>query len=383
MVTSIDPSITGREAHARARIAQLGTLAAGVAHEINNPLTYVMAGLDQAIADVDALLGAVPALGVTRATLREVRDGAERAWLIARDVRMFSRREADGVGPVDLGQVLDATVRVAGHDVRARATLVQEFAGMPPVMGSAVLLGQVFLNLLINAAQAVPAGDPEAHRICLRGSEDGDRVRVAVSDTGGGIPAELRGQIFDPFFTTKPAGEGTGLGLAITHEIVTSLGGTITVESEVGRGTTFTVSLWAQPREGPRASHPPARAGRVLVIDDDPLVAEAVRLALAPENDVVVATAGADALALLGEGEGFDTIFCDLMMPGMDGTQFYDEVARRAEAATEAIAFLSGGVDDAATEAFLARTGRPVMEKPFDPASLRKYVRGRVRLRAE
>jgi CheY-like chemotaxis protein len=373
-VNARDPTGADRE-----RIALLGTLAAGVAHEINNPLTYVMASLDQAIEEVAALVEAVPSLRPTLATMHEARDGAERAWLVARDVRMFSRREPGAVGPVDLKRVLDATVRLARHDVSARATLVQEYVGVPPVMGSEVGLGQVFLNLVMNAAQAIPAGDPKAHRICIRGREELGRVLVEVSDTGAGIAPEIMRRIFDPFFTTKPAGLGTGLGLSITHDIVGAHGGSIHVESEVGRGTTFTVSLAALPRESVRTSRPPGRMGRVLVVDDDPLVAEAVRQALAAENDVAVAATGTEALSIVSRHGPFDAIFCDLMMPEMDGMRFYNEVSHVAGKVTEVIAFLSGGVDDAATEVFLARTGRPVLEKPFDPEGLREYVRERVR----
>jgi len=370
---------TERAGQARERLALLGTLAAGVTHEINNPLTYVMASLDQALEEVRALSGVVPSLQGTLAIMQEARDGAERAWLVARDVRIFSRREPGAVGPVDLRRVLDATVRLARHDVSARATLVQDYAAVPPVMGSEVCLGQVFLNLVMNAAQAITPGDPKRNRICIRGREELGRVIVEVSDTGEGIAPDAMAHIFDPFFTTKPEGLGTGLGLSITHDIVTSLGGDIEVSSGPGRGTTFTVSLGALPRDSVRSSRPPSRMGRVLVVDDDPLVAEAVRQALSSENHVVVASTGTEALALVSRGGGFDAIFCDVMMPEMDGKRFYDEVAQVAGAVTGVIAFLSGGVDDEATEVFLARTGRPVLEKPFDPEGLREYVRVRVR----
>ncbi|MDO9020816.1 MAG: ATP-binding protein [Deltaproteobacteria bacterium] len=370
---------TKRAEQARERIALLGTLAAGVTHEINNPLTYVIASLDQALEEVRSLVDAVPSLHGTLAIMQEARDGAERAWLVARDVRTFSRREPGAVGPVDLRRVLDATVRIARHDVSARATLVQDYLGVPPVTGSEVALGQVFLNLVMNAAQAIPPGDPQRNRIRIHGREELGRVIVEVSDTGEGIAPDVIERIFDPFFTTKAEGLGTGLGLSITHEIVRSLGGVIEVTSEPGRGTTFTVSLGALPRESVRSSRPPSRMGRVLVVDDDPLVAEAVRQALSSENHVAVASTGSEALAMVSRGVGFDAIFCDLMMPEMDGMRFYDEVAQVAGSVTEVIAFLSGGVDDAATGVFLARTGRPVLEKPFDPEGLREYVRVRVR----
>jgi nitrogen-specific signal transduction histidine kinase len=375
-------SVTEKATHARNRIALLGTLAARLAHEINNPLTFIVPSIELAIEDLRALVDQVPSLRATLATLQEARAGAEQASLVARDVRMFSRREPGAVGAVDLRRVLDATLRLAHRDVEARATLVRDYDGVAPVLGSEVGLGQVFLNLLVNAVQAIPAGAPHAQRITVRGREEFGRVIVEVSDTGAGMSEDVQRRIFEPYFTTKPEGEGTGLGLSISRDLVTSFGGTIGVDSEVGRGTTFTVTLKAMPRDCVMSSLPPGRKGRVLVVDDDPLVAEAVRQALATESEVVVAPSGPEALALLAIGESFDAIFCDLMMPEMDGMRFYDEVSYVAGAVTEVIAFLSGGVDDAATEVFLARTGRPVLEKPFDPEGLREYVRERVRREA-
>lgn len=374
-----EPQVRDRAPHDRDRIELLGTLAAGVAHEINNPLTYTKEAVGEAIRELEELAGSMPALRPVVALLQGARDATEQAWMIARDVRMFSRRASGAVGAVDLQRVLDATVRMARHEISKHATLERDYDGISPVEGSEVGLGQVFLNLVVNALQAIPAGDPKAHRISIRGREEPGWVIVEVSDSGSGISEELLQHIFDPYFTTKPEGVGTGLGLSISRDIVSSFGGTILVHSELGRGTTFTVSLRAMPRESLLSSRPPSRMGRVLVVDDDPLVAEAVRLALAAENEVAVASSGVEALAMLAEGDGFDAIFCDLMMPEMDGMRFYDEVSRVAGAVTEVIAFLSGGVDDEATEIFLARTGRPVLEKPFDPEGLREYVRERVR----
>ena len=374
-----DASVTEKATHARNRIALLGTLAARLAHEINNPLTFIVPSIDQAMEDLGALVDQVPSLRATLATLREAREGAEHASLVAKDVRMFSRREPGAVGAVDLRRVLDATLRLAHRDVEARAKLVRDYDGVPPVLGSEVGLGQVFLNLVVNAVQAIPAGDPYGQRVTVRGREELGRVIVDVSDTGSGMTEAVRRRIFEPYFTTKSEGDGTGLGLSISRDLLTSYGGTIDVHSEVGRGTTFTVTLQAMPRDSVVSSRPPVRKGRVLVVDDDALVAEAVRQALATENEVVVAASGPEALALLAIGETFDAIFCDLMMPEMDGMRFYDEVSYVAGSVTEVIAFLSGGVEDEATEVFLARTGRPVLEKPFDPEGLREYVRERVR----
>lgn len=227
------------------RLAAVGTLAAGVAHEINNPLAFVLSNLSFLSQELEGLKRELPPgrLDEFDEVLREASDGADRVRNIVRDLRTFSRVEEAQPTAVNLQTVLESAITLARGEIKQRAQLVRDYADVPYVAGSEGRLGQVFLNLLINAAQAIPTGAPHQHEVRVVLRAEANRVIAEVHDTGSGIPAELRERIFDPFFTTKPVGEGTGLGLSICHGIVTSFGGEITVESEVGRGSIFRVSL--------------------------------------------------------------------------------------------------------------------------------------------
>ena len=229
------------------RMAAVGTLASGVAHEINNPLACVTANLELLREE----LAGGPDAPATRmapdeilAALDDAREGAERVRIIVRDLRLFARGDAGERGPVDVGAVLQAAERMAGNMVKSRARVVQEHAPLPPVDGNATRLCQVFVNILVNAAQAIVAGAPEDNEVLVRAAVDGDEVLVEVRDTGVGIPPDVRSRIFDPFFSTRGIGGGHGLGLSVCHGIVTALGGHISVdEGPDGRGTVVRVGL--------------------------------------------------------------------------------------------------------------------------------------------
>ncbi|GEJ55712.1 sensor histidine kinase [Anaeromyxobacter diazotrophicus] len=233
------------------RMASLGTLAAGVAHEINTPLAYVLANVDCCLERLEPLTaagdGAAPTTDVARecvGALRDAHAGAARMRDIVRDLKAFSRVEDDVREPVQAQASLRAALSLADLELRRRARVVLDFQPVPPVLASESRLSQVFLNLLVNAAQAIPEGHPDRHEIRVTMREmAGGKVMVEIRDTGCGIAPEHRHRIFDPFFTTKPAGVGTGLGLSICHEIVSALRGAIEVESEVGQGSRFRVIL--------------------------------------------------------------------------------------------------------------------------------------------
>jgi PAS domain S-box-containing protein len=381
------------------RLLSVGTLAAGVAHEINNPLAAALGNLEWVAKRLARLCDAMgqggPTDGVPRAQLEpllrpigEAREAAERVRAIVRDLKLFSRAEEDLQGPVDLTPVLDSALRMAWHEVRLRARFVREYADLPPVLGNDARLGQVFLNLLVNAAQAIPEGAADAHEIRLTSHTSSEHVVVEVRDTGCGIPASILGRIFDPFFTTKPPGIGTGLGLAICHRIVTSLGGRIDVESQPGSGATFRVTLRratpeaegtarAAERPAPYAETGPQPArsrGRVLVIDDDLAMAKVVGLELSEDHEVEVLTSARKAMKRLLEGERYDAIVCDLMMPEMCGIDFHAELARLLPERAAEVIFMTGGAFTVRAREFLDRVPNPRLEKPFDSASLRAVV---------
>ncbi|CAM3299638.1 histidine kinase [Corallococcus sp. ZKHCc1 1396] len=227
------------------RLIALGRIAAGVGHEINNPLAFILSNLEYIHQELQQKerLSEQDRQEILEA-LAETRDGAERIRLIVRDLQTLSRAEDVGSGPAELAAVVRTAAKMAMHELRHRARLVVECDGVPPVQGNGSRLGQVFLNLLLNAAQSIPPGNAEANevRVVARPGAPG-HVLVEVRDTGCGIAPEHRERIFDPFFTTKPLGVGTGLGLAVCHGIVTSLGGTLTMESSPGQGSIFRVCL--------------------------------------------------------------------------------------------------------------------------------------------
>jgi CheY-like chemotaxis protein/two-component sensor histidine kinase len=365
------------------RMASVGTLAAGVAHEINNPLAAVLANIDLATREVSARAEGGAALDVPELLdeLLQAREAARRVRQIVRDLRIFSRSEVDATGPVDLTAILESTLRMAWNEIRHRARLVKDFEVVPAVEGNESRLGQVFLNLIVNAAQAIPEGRAESNQIRVRlGQTETGQIEVAITDTGPGIPPEVQQRLFTPFFTTKPPGVGTGLGLSICHKIISSIGGSIEVDTEVGRGTTFRVLL-RPALVDPKASEAPppqpsasTRRGHILVVDDEAMILSAIKRILAPDHEVSTFRNGQQALEKIRGGERYDVILCDLMMPEITGMDFYAEVAKLSAEQAKATIFLTGGAFTARARSFLDEVKNERIEKPFDAANLRAIV---------
>ncbi|MGE0546303.1 MAG: response regulator [Kofleriaceae bacterium] len=370
------------------RMVSIGTLAAGVAHEINNPLAAVMANLDLAQRDVNELakqMGVSGPLATLQEEINDARDAAERVRHIVRDLRIFSRGEQEKRGAVDVERVLESTIRMAWNEIRHRARLVKDYGKVGPVEASESRLGQVFLNIVVNAAQAMPEGQADKNEIRVITSEDKKRVYVEVADTGQGIPPEIMRRLFTPFVTTKPIGTGTGLGLSICHRIISELGGEITVSSEVGKGTTFRISL---PHAKSSAEIPKivetsttkaTRRGNILVIDDEPMLAKAVQRALSAEHDVTTFHNAQDALRKILDGARFDVILCDLMMPEMTGMDFHTELRKVAADQADKVIFLTGGAFTPRARQFLDEIANQRVEKPFEAAHLKALINDRIR----
>ncbi len=369
------------------RMASVGTLAAGVAHEINNPLASVIANLDMAMQDIVVLSETAKLPPDLSEELKDARVAADRVREIVRDLKIFSRGEEDRQGPVDVEQVLESTLRMAWNELRHRARLVKHYSKVPPVDAHESRLGQVFLNLIINAAHAIPAGNYEANEIRISTSLDPNgRVVVDIRDTGTGIPPEVRPRLFTPFFSTKPVGVGTGLGLAISHRIITQFGGTITYDTEVGKGTEFHITLnVAGPPAPPQHTQkiwtraPAARRGNILVIDDEETLAQAIRRFLGVEHNVTAVYRARDALDLLELGTRYDVILCDVMMPQVTGMELHAEVVRLDPAQAARIVFLTGGAFTPAAREFLLHTANRRIEKPFDLKEVRRLVNELIR----
>jgi len=361
-------------------------LAAGVAHEINNPLTYVLCNLESLVADLPAAEAAVPDCGEPlelERRAREALEGARRIREIVRDLKVFSRSGGDRREPVSLNKVIQGAVNMTHNEVKYRARLLADYGPVPPVLANEGRLAQVFLNLLVNAAQAIREGAVERNTIHVRTWREADSVLAEVRDSGAGMPAEVQKRLFEPFFTTKPAGIGTGLGLAISRGIVEEAGGRISVESAPGEGTRVLVRLPAAPDQATSArqpavdasSAPGPRRGRILVVDDEVYVRAVVARLLRSEHDVVEAGSGKEAEALLATDDRFDVILTDLLMPEASGMDLHDGlVATRPELAARVV-FMTGGVFTQRAIDFLERLPNIRIEKPIDSASLRQVVR--------
>jgi PAS domain S-box-containing protein len=367
------------------RLVSAGTLAAGVAHELNTPLSWLSANLEFLARSVPELIrGGAPA--DVQDALRESLEGIERMRLIIDDLRTFVRTPGEDAGTADLDAVLRSCIGMTWNEIRHRARLERDVPAVPPVSASPARLAQVFVNLLVNAAQAIREGDAQSNVIRVSAREEpGRRVAVEVSDTGAGIPAAVLPRIFEPFFTTKAPQVGTGLGLSICRNIVEGVGGTIEVRSQPGRGTTFRVVLpAADPARVPaRAPAPPAPAraparapgrSRILVVDDEKLVGAALERALAGEHDVTVVASARMALRLVEMGERFDAVLTDLVMPELTGLDLHREVTRLDPRLEGKVIFMTAGAfTDEARRAVEARSG-PCLAKPMKLDVLRTAI---------
>ena len=356
------------------RLAALGTLAAGVAHEINNPLAYVASNLEYISRE---LTGAATESGhryaEIAAALDDSRKGADRIASIVRDLQVFGGRERHASSkPIDLNEVLAFALRLADGRIRLRAQLVRDLNPVPPVLGSEARLSQVFVNLLVNSTQAIAPGKASENsiRVSSRFDPGTQRVVVEVSDDGAGIPSDVLPHIFEPFFTTKPVGTGTGLGLFVCQGIVTELGGDIAVESEVGKGTTFRVSL---PVAGSAPGAMPGRP-RLLLVDDEPLLGKALTRFFAGRYEVVVAVDPREALERIRAGERFQFAIVDLQMPEMTGQEFLARV-RESDPDLARHSALVTGCAPAEVAATLSGEEHPqVLPKPIDMVKLAALI---------
>ncbi len=368
------------------RMASVGTLAAGVAHEINNPLAAVIANLEMAIQDVVAAGKLTQLPPDLTEELQDARLAADRVREIVRDLKIFSRAEEERHGAVDVEHVLESTLRMAWNELRHRARLVRQYRKIPLVEANESRLGQVFLNLVVNAIHAIPMGNYEANQITVSTSVDADgNVVVGIADSGSGIPEEVRPRLFTPFFTTKPVGVGTGLGLAISHRIVSQLGGVLSFESELGKGTKFTVTLPVAVGPAPAkiaaraAAEPSLRRGNILVIDDEAMLALAIQRFLSNEHEVTAVHSAAAAIALFESGARYDVVLCDLMMPQVTGMELYDLVNQLDPEQARKMVFITGGAFTPSARDFLASSTNRQLEKPFDLEELKQLVNALVR----
>jgi two-component system cell cycle sensor histidine kinase/response regulator CckA len=374
------------------RLNSLGTMAAGAAHELRNPLSIVVTNAGFVAEELRRHRHELERLGSTLnigrrlvqidEALADLQSAANRMGRIVADLRTFSRPVEQSSGVADLFRCVERSVRATSQDFQNRAQVRTHFDPMPPVIAEEARVEQVLVNLLVNASHAIEPGHAERNEVrVVAGTNEHGWAFIDVRDTGKGIAPAVMGKIFDPFFTTKPVGVGTGLGLSICRGIITSLGGHLKVESELGAGTTCHVSLPPAPAERlklePRtelASRERGR-GRILAIDDEEMLLRAITRVLEDDGHSVVGCKRAqDALAMIEGGAQFEVILCDLMMPQMTGTEFYEALLAMRPDLASRVVFVTGGASSAKVQAFLDAVPNPQITKPYKAESLRESV---------
>ena len=368
------------------KLEALGRLATGVAHEINNPLAFVIANLRYVrealdapgaeLARAPAGPAAAPGAGLAAtpldelsAALAEACVGGDRITQIVRDLKTFSQPHDESLAVVDVRPVLDFSLKMAAVELRRRAQVVTRFDEVPAVWAISGRLEQVFVNLLVNAAQAIPPGAVETNQVRVSVRAVGDDVAVEISDTGVGIPTANLERIFDPFFTTKPAGVGTGLGLSICHSIVTAFGGDLTVESQEGKGSTFRVTLPSAGRfEGRAPGLRLPQPGRILVVDAQPTVAKAIRRVLSAHK-VQTAEGGLEALALCAE-HAFDLVLYDVMTHDLPPEEMYQRLRDAGGGRERRLVLTAAGALSPSLAKLAAEAAIPCVDKPLEAGDI-------------
>lgn len=360
------------------RMASLGRLVAGVAHEINNPLGYSLGSialLERALGELEQLHPPPSREGAivldARLALATAREGLERIRATVKELTAFSRSVPDAHHPVELEALLDSTLSLAWNELRHRVRIVKSFAGVGEVVGDEGRLAQAFLNLLLNASRAVPEDRHGVLRIST--ASEGGQVTVCIEDDGVEIRPEELPYVFEPYRASRFGTAGSGLGLALCRNVVTALGGTISVASGPDVGNRFTVTLRAAHAVPVSAVGNRARSrdrvtnrARILIIDDEPLLGQTLRFAFQERHDVEVVASGREALERLTRDANFDLVLCDLMMPDVSGEHVYRAVSERSPLLLPRFVFMTGGAFTERAQEFLAQFAGRQLEKPFN-----------------
>jgi signal transduction histidine kinase len=367
------------------RLAALGRMAAGVGHEINNPLAYVTLNI-RTIHEHVAGVGAErwwSALGLSDLPeiLSEALEGLERIRRIVEDLRMLSRKESDPLMPVNLEWILNRALATLEHQLPPRTRVERSFGNVPPIAGHAGKLMQLFLNLIANASHAMGECAREIHVLRVETRARDAQVHVAIGDTGSGIAPEILSRVFDPFFTTKPAGSGTGLGLSISRQLVLDHRGQIEIDSPSGSGATVrlrfpiatAVEMGTASAARPASDVPVCRA-RVLIVDDERFVRSSLVRSLGPQHDVVGVASVAEAQEVLARGERFHLILCDLIMPQACGGELYEFLQKHRPDCAGSLVFMTGGAFTQQARDAIARAKVRVLLKPLNLHDLRALV---------
>lgn len=410
-----------QETLARAdRLATVGTLAAGVAHDINNPLSYLLMMLQSAREDLPRVAAGLTGLRVrlsrllgdtvaarllhevglgdgdalvndVEQRLADAEHGAGRVRDVVADLRTFTRVGPARTGPVDLRPIMERAIAVTRSEFRGSARVELDYddglAAIPPVSADATMIEQVVVNLLVNAAHATRTMPDPRRVVRLRVRPDGGTVEIEVADRGVGMSADARARVFDPFFTTKPHGERTGLGLAVCRHLVEAAGGTIEIRSTEGEGTVAALELpatdaGAHPgdligdvEDGSGILGGTGSPGRVLVVEDEQRLVRAIERVLRGHAAVVPAPTGRAARDILLWDQDFDLLLIDVLMPEENGIELLEWIGDNRPALVDRAVFMTGGLSYGPLRDALERSGRPVLHKPVRSEALRDLQR--------
>ena len=350
------------------KMAAIGQLVSGVAHELNNPLASISA--------FGQLLLTERSLSPTQRHSVDVIVGeGRRAARIVHNLLTFARQHKAEKVAASINKVFEDTLELRAYELTVRGiALVREMDEcVPETMIDVYQLQQVLLNLITNAEQAMRDIDRPNHRLTVRTRGLRDAIRIEIEDTGTGVPPESLALIFNPFYTTKPTGEGTGLGLSISLGIIGEHGGRIWAENVSGGGTRFCIDLpvtMAPPRAGAAALAPiaaPQPGLRILVTDDEPNIRAAIERYLTTQgHSVATAGSGKEALGMVEGSDSFDVILLDMRMPDISGQQIYQRWELERPELTPRVIFLTGDIVSTDLQEFLKSTGRPYLPKPFE-----------------
>jgi PAS domain S-box-containing protein len=376
------------------RVVAIGSLAAGIGHEINNPLAYVQSNIDYCTERWGELLDVLERFRKEHgkayldgqmqrefhqfaSALAEAGEGIDRVSSIVADLREFTNMRNARLGPVELRRSIDSAINLARNELRQKAQLEIQLDSLPLVLGNEIKINQVFLNLILNAVQAIPPGSPLKYKIDVTATylEKEGMVEVCVQDNGPGIPAAILEKVFDPFFTTRARGAGSGLGLTVAQNIMHVHGGQISVESTPGEGTTVKLLFRVAEREQPSGPYqavvfPEVERVSLLVIDDEAPILRVIERLLSRDHKVTGVLDAITALSLIEGGQEFDVILCDVMMSSMDGVTFYEHLVEDHPALAERLVFLTGGALTESQVRLLKERDIPIIYKPFNKRDL-------------
>ncbi len=368
------------------KLATLGRVAAGIAHDVNNPLAWVLSNLSLLQGYVSTLVelaesaarrpGSHEDLSDIAANLEEVvgesLEGIRRIRDIMRELKFFSRVDVDDRSAIDVNDVLDTACKILRNQLEQRARVVRDYGAVPLTFANFGKLSQLLINLIGNAAQAFDSPDVERNRVTLSSRVEANRILITVGDNGKGIPTHLQKNIFEPFFTSRPEAGGSGLGLPIARDATEALDGELTFTSEEGRGTEFIISLpvveperKGEPAAPSKTPIPRGQRPSLLVIDDERTLLRALKRTLRKRWRVTTAASAQEALDLFG-AERFDAIACDVMIPGRSGLWLREELQRRHPGAELRMVFITGGAFTEREKTALEGLPNAVVEKPFD-----------------